>query len=93
MLRPIIFLKQSQISDYARMRLAALKIYGIPVRVFTEPISGFSASTFRETLKYQRDPAHYVDPGVGQLLDRLFVKFFRSTHTGASEACDQHHDV
>jgi hypothetical protein len=40
MLRSIIFLKQSQISDYARMRLAALKIYGIPVRVFTEPISG-----------------------------------------------------
>jgi hypothetical protein len=31
------------------MRLAALKIYGIPVRVFTGPISGFSASTFRET--------------------------------------------
>ena len=93
MLRPIIFLKQSQISDYARMRLAALKIYGIPVRVFTEPISGFSASTFREILKYQRDPAHYLDPGVGQLLDRLFVKFFRSTHTGASEACDQHHDA
>jgi len=52
MLRPIIFLKQSQISDYARMRLGALKIYVIPVRVFTEPISGFSASTFRETLKY-----------------------------------------
>ena len=49
MLRPIISLKQSQISDYARMRLAALKIYGIPVRVFTKPISGFSASTFGET--------------------------------------------
>ena len=49
MLRSIIFLKQSQISDYARVRLAVLKIYGIPVRVFTEPMSGFSASTFRET--------------------------------------------
>jgi hypothetical protein len=42
-------LKQSQISDYARMRLAALKIYGIPVRVFTEPISGLFALTFGET--------------------------------------------
>src|SRR5262245_56234295 len=37
------------ISDYARVRLAVLKIYGIPVRVFTGPISGFSASTFGET--------------------------------------------
>ena len=36
MLRSIIFLKQSQISDYARVRLAVLKIYGIPVRVFIE---------------------------------------------------------
>src|SRR5215471_14124733 len=51
MLRSIIFLKQSQISDYARVRLAVLKIYGIPVRVFTEPMSDFSASTFRETPK------------------------------------------
>jgi hypothetical protein len=49
MLRSIIFLEQSQVSDYARMRLAALKICAIPVRVFTEPISGFSASTFGET--------------------------------------------
>jgi hypothetical protein len=31
--------------------------------------------------KYQRDQAHYVDPGVGQLLHGLFGKFFRSTHS------------
>lgn len=49
MLRSIIFLRQSQISDYARVRLAVLTIYVIPVRVFPEPMSGFSASTFRET--------------------------------------------
>jgi hypothetical protein len=47
MLRPIIFLKQSQISDYARMRLAALKIYVIPVRVFTEPTFGFFRIDFQ----------------------------------------------
>jgi len=39
----------SEISDDARVRLAVLKIYGIPVRVFTRPMSGFSASTFGET--------------------------------------------
>jgi hemoglobin-like flavoprotein len=46
------------------------------LRVFTEAISGFSASTFRET----RDRAYYLDPGMSQLLHGLFVKSFRSIH-------------
>jgi|SRR5215831_1631122 len=139
------------------MTWVSLKIYAIPVRVFTEPTSGFCASTFRETpnsrrrgvtlapsatvirskkqierlafgrsgahtmlhgsysitlvtlrqrgsglacpgprgclWKYQRDRYYVCRSWCASAPTPLLVKFFRSTHSRASDVRDQHHDA
>jgi hypothetical protein len=113
MLRSIIFLKQSQIGDYARMRLSALKIYGIPVRVFIERCQAFAHRLSGKPLIPASGRGVTVAPSPTRVFDRkadrvlglqatiwcgsvptrLFVKFFRSTHSGTFDSCDQHHDA